>query len=178
MAKKGSVQMNIDKLKQVYEALKTKPNIQVGVFTGKAARSDGPLTNADLASCHEHGSPKHGLPARSMLKIPIHDHITDVMKPFRDNAEKALVSGQVSVLRMYKLVGIAAEKIVAQAFATGGFGKWPILKYKTLLGKLKGSLSKRRSKILDMYAGNIGMGILIKTGQLKRAFSSRVRMRI
>lgn len=175
MAKQGSYRMDISKLTGFYEALKTKPSIQVGVFSGKTARKDGALTNADLAMYHELGSPEHNLPARSMLKVPIADHAQEIMEPFKGKAEQFLYKS--TLLNLYKLIGIAAEKVVIQAFATGGFGKWAPLTYGTLLAKLKGSLKVRKGKLAQIYSGQVGQGILIDTSQLRRAFSSRVVMK-
>lgn len=174
MAKVSSYAIDIDKMKALLESLKTRPDIQVGVFADKTARTDGPLTNADLAQIHELGAPQHGLPARSMLKVPIAEHASEIMEPFRGRAEAYLVKG--TLLSMYKLVGVACEKVVLGAFKSEGYGKWAPLKYSTLLSKLKGSLRKRKSKIGQIYAGQVGQGILIRTGELRRAFSSRVRM--
>lgn len=168
--------MSIDKMKQLIEELRQTPHIEVGVFEKDTARRDKGLTNAALASFHEYGSPAHGLPPRSMLKVPIADHAKDIMDPIRGKANELLAKGGAK--RLYKLIGIACEKVVQQAFATGGFGKWPALKYKTMLGKVKGSLKKRKGKLAQVYAGMVGQGILIRTGQLKRAFSSRVRMAV
>lgn len=174
MPKKGSVSMDIRKMQDLIEGLKTKARVEVGVFQSDSPRKAGELSNADLASYHEYGSPVHGLPPRSMLRQPIADHAKDIMEPFRNHAEAFLVKGTLA--QLYKKIGVAAEKVVQQAFATGGFGKWPQLTYRTLLGKVKGSLKKRKGKLAQIYAGEIGQGILIRTGQLRRAFSSRVRM--
>jgi len=179
----GQVSMNIDKMLALAEQLKTRQSIQVGVFVGgaaknKSARDKGPargrLTNADLAAIHELGAPSVGIPARSMLHVPIHDHAKDIMDPARGKAEELLKSG--GALRLWKTVGIACEKVVLGAFSTGGYGKWAPLKRATLLAKLKGSLKKRRGQIAQIVKGERGMEILIDTGQLRRAFSSRVRM--
>ena len=168
--------MDIEKLHQLAEGLKTRAVIQVGVFSDSSSRkSSGELTNADLAMYHEFGSPEHGLPARSMLRVPLADHAQEIMAPFRGKAAAYLAKG--TILNLYKLIGIAAEKIVLGAFKTGGYGKWASLKGSTLLAKLKGSLKKRRGTLAKIRSGQLGEGILIDTGQLRRAFSYRVRMK-
>lgn len=174
-SKGGAVRVDIKKMQRLYESLKTKPHILVGVFQSDSARKDGGLTNAELASYHENGAPEHGLPKRSFLREPIADHVDTIMAPFKGQAVMdALVTG--GAMKLWRSIGVAAEKVVQQAFATGGFGKWPSLKGSTLLAKLKGSLKKRKDKIGRIYAGQLGEGILIRTGQLRRAVSSRVRM--
>lgn len=165
--------MDIKKMQALYEGLQMKVAIQVGVFQDKSVRKEGGLTNADLASIHEYGSPDHGLPARSMLRIPLYDHAQQIMAPFRGKAEEFLAKNKL--INLYKLIGVAAEKIVLEAFATGGFGKWAPLTYRTLMAKLSGSLKTRKSKVQKVMEGQIGQGILIDTGQLRRSFSSRVR---
>lgn len=176
MAKKGYVSMNIDKLKQLHKGLQTKAVVQVGVFQDKSARKEVGLTNADLAMYHELGAPEHGLPARSMLKTPIADHAQDIMAPFKDKASAYLAKGTLE--HLYRLIGIAAEKVVLGAFKTGGYGKWASLKNATIWRKLKGNVAKKANTFWNIKAGNIGEGILKDTGQLQRSFSSRVRMRI
>lgn len=166
--------MSLEKLKGLRESLKTKPCIQVGVFGEKSGRKDS-MTNATLASIHEHGDERHGLPARSMLRIPIKDHAAEIMASMKDRAHLLIEKGKLK--QAWTLLGIAAEKIVLGAFATEGYGKWPQLTYATLLGKLKGSLKKRKDKIAAIYTGSAKGGILIATGQLRRSFGSRVFMK-
>lgn len=175
MPKQGKVTISLDKLKSLYESLKTKPSIEVGVFSAKDGRDDS-MTNATLAFIHEMGSPEHGLPPRSMLKVPLKDHINEIMAVAKGHGEEIVL--QSGALRLWKLLGVAAEKVVIQAFQTGGFGKWAPLKYGTLLAKFSGSLKKRKGIIAKIYAGVAGAGILIRTRQLSRSFSSRVRMHV
>lgn len=166
--------VDLDKLKSLYESLKNRPSIEVGVFSDRTGRDDG-MTNAQLAAIHEMGDPEHGLPPRSMLKVPIKDHANQIMSSIKGQAEQIVLKS--GAMRLWKLIGIAAEKVVSQAFDTGGFGKWPELKYATLLSKFKGSLKKRKNMLAKIYAGQAGQGILIRSGALSRSFSSRVRMK-
>lgn len=176
MAKQGYVKPSLEKLETLYESLKRRPVLQVGVFASKDARKSGDSTNATLAAIHELGAPEHGLPARSILKTPLHDHASDIMAPIKGKASQLLEKGGVELL--YNSVGAACIKVIEQAFATGGFGKWAPLKYSTMLAKLRGSLSKRKQQIAKVYTGEHGMGILIDTGSLRRAFSYRLVMKI
>lgn len=175
MPKTSKVTFNLDKLKELAETLKQRPSIQVGVFAGKDNRKDAE-TNATLAAIHEFGAPEANIPARSMLRVPIKDHANKIMGEIKGKADWLLANG--GPMRLWKSIGIAAENVVDDAFATGGFGKWAPLKYATLLAKLKGSLKKRKGTIGKIDKGEAGAGILIDTAQLRRSFSSRVRMRI
>jgi hypothetical protein len=172
--------MDIKKMQDLYEGLKHRPDIQVGVFQAKTDRKGVGLTNATLAAIHEFGAPEHGLPARSVLKTPIKDHIKDIMGSVKGKADMILKATDVK--KFWDLVGVAAYKVVDGAFRTGGYGKWAPDSYKTLLAKLnKGKfrkLSARKSAIAQIYAGQVGMGILIDTSQLRRSYRSRVIMKI
>lgn len=166
--------MNIEKMETLAENLKQRASIQVGVFESKSARESGKFTNADLAAIHEYGSPEHNLPPRSMLHVPIAEHSSEIMAPFKGKAEQFLIKGKLK--NLYDLIGFACEKVVLGAFETGGYGKWAPLKSNTIWRKLKGSLASKANKFWNIKAGNTGMGILIDTGQLRRAFKSRVIM--
>lgn len=177
MAQKSKVFVDIRKMKDLYEGLKTKAVVQVGVFKDASARKEEGLTNADLAMYHELGSPEHNLPARSMLKVPLADHRDRLMAPMKNKAD--LIAKKGGLLRLYKLIGVAGEKIVLEAFRTGGFGKWVPLKGATILAKLRRhgkSMGKARDILGRIYAGQVGEGILKDRGELMRSFSSRVRM--
>lgn len=167
--------MNLDKLKELAESLKTMPHIEVGVFASKNSRKDAATTNASLASIHEHGDARHGLPARSILITPIKDHAKEIMASMKERAHMLLEQGKV--VQMWKLMGIAAEKVILGAFRSGGYGKWAQLKPATILAKLKGSLKKRRGILAQIYSGEANSGILIDNNELRRSFSSRVIMR-
>lgn len=175
MAKKGRVEVNIDKLVEFAESLKTRPVIQVGVFSKNNARKDT-MTNATLAAIHELGDMRHSLPARSMLQVPLKDHAKKIMAAMKDKAHELVEKGRM--MQAWKLLGIAAEKVVLGAFKTGGYGKWAHLQDSTLLAKLKGSLKKRKGTLAKIHEGQAGEGILIDSRQLERAFSSRVIKRL
>ena len=173
MAKKSEMRVDIEKLKRLAESLKVKPHVDVGVFASKAARRETD-TNAYLAMVHEFGSPKHGLPPRSMLRVPIAEHAQQIMASVKGQAEQLVK--EKGAKSLWDRVGKAAEKVVIGAFDTGGYGKWAPTKVKTTFGKLKGSMKRRLRTFYDVMHGKTGMGILVDTAQLKRSFSSRVRM--
>jgi hypothetical protein len=73
-----------------------------------------------------------------------------------------------------KRVGTASVNLVQEAFQTSGWGSWPPLAYSTLLGKLRGSLARRRQMAAEvMYEGATHSKPLIRTGQLWQAISYR-----
>lgn len=120
------VALNIKGLEHLAKALKDhRVTIRIGILGGgKNARNNGAMTNAEIGAQHEFGTSK--LPQRSFLRIPISENLEK-----RIDASGALdadvlrqVVTQGSVVPWMKKIAAIAEGIVADAFDTGGFGKW------------------------------------------------------
>lgn len=118
--------LEIKGLEKLIAALKGKPPIaRVGILGGKAAESHGKLmTNAAIGACHEFGTAT--LPQRSFLREPISEHLTERLEQsgaFDKEVLKEVVR-EGTILPWVQKVAVLAEGIVADAFDTGGFGKW------------------------------------------------------
>lgn len=164
----ASRKTNLDGLKELAAALSGQGKVQVGIFGRKNSRNEaGKLnkagghakgskasaqTNADIAAIHELGSVSRHIPPRSFLRMPIALHTKEIMKDAMGEIPNIWQSG--GMLAFLKRVGIAAENVVQQAFASRGFGNWPALKASTIARK--GSDSP-----------------LIDTAQLRRSIASR-----
>jgi hypothetical protein len=122
------VDLKIDGLKRLFKALKDKPPIaRVGILGNSAARSnegDGP-NNATIGAYHEFGT--SSLPVRSFLRVPITENLQKAMDNSGAFTPEAFsqVMKQKSLRPWVEKLAILAEGIVADAFDTGGFGKWP-----------------------------------------------------
>lgn len=175
-SKKPSSQFNLEGLKVMQSALnKIKDNhysVQIGIFGEKTSRRGGEMTNAEIGLIHEMGSISRNIPRRSFLWdtfILKGKEMEKTMKPFIETLFK---KGNVD--QYLKEVGIAGENLVRQAFETSGWGAWPQNAYSTIMGKLKGSLVKRRQIAAEvMFEGATHSKPLIDTGQLWQAISSR-----
>lgn len=123
-----AVKLNTRPLDKLIKALKgDMPMARVGVLGDKDARSKGNATsNATIGAKHEFGDPAENLPMRSFLRVPISENMQpalDNSQAFdKDAAKKVIETG--SIVEWVKKLGVLAEGIVADAFATGGFGKW------------------------------------------------------
>lgn len=169
--------LNTKTLDQLIKALKASmPKARVGILGAKTARDGqqhkGPAksvnadrkalegrwnfnTNAAVGAAHEFGSKT--LPQRSFLRVPISEHLEKKMESsgaFDKNALKLVVK-QGSLTPWLKKIAVLAEGIVAEAFETGGFGKWPQWK--------------------DPNYKNDGGRILVDTRQLAESITSEVR---
>lgn len=114
-----------------------------------------PTTNATVGAAHEFGTSR--LPQRSFLRVPISENLEKQMENSGalDNDALADVIKAGSVIPWLKKITAIAEGIVAEAFDTGGFGKWPAWKTKG-------------------YTNNTG-DILVDTQQLRNSISSEVK---
>lgn len=124
---KPGVEMNTKELDALIKALKGKlPMGRVGVLGQKGVRANpkaGP-SNAEVGASHEFGTDK--LPIRSFLRVPISDNLQKYLEnsgAFDKEALKKVVS-TATVVEWLKKVCVVAEAIVADAFNSGGFGKW------------------------------------------------------
>lgn len=120
-----TVYINTKGLTKFLKSIKgTLPVIRVGILGAKDSRSGKVNSNAEIGARHEFGSA--GMPVRSFLRVPIADNLDKYLTKFNafdeDNLKKVINDGKLTV--WLKQIGIVAENIVADAFSSGGFGKW------------------------------------------------------
>jgi phage gpG-like protein len=117
-------EFNMTGLEQLLKSLKNPPVARVGILGNDNARTgDGP-SNATIGAYHEFGTTT--LPVRSFLRMPITVFLDKKLKSsgaFSKDVLKRVIAGG-SLVPWLKLVAVTAEGIVAEAFATGGFGTW------------------------------------------------------
>lgn len=155
--------INVKGLDQLLKALKAEPPIaRIGILGTSGHREAKPgeklaPTNAEIGAAHEFGSPARGLPQRSFLRMPITDRLEKEMEASGalDKDTLASVIEKGSVLPWIKKVAVTAEGIVADAFASGGFGKWPAWKSSN-------------------YSNKAGQ-LLVDTQQLRNSITSEVK---
>jgi phage gpG-like protein len=131
--------------------------VRVGIFGEKNSRDPGTShkvpTNAEVGAEHEFGNPARGIPPRSFLRMPLQMMSKHILAETSVGADKLLRDGKMGLVM--KRLGIACENAIQGAFESGGFGKWRELAPSTI--RRKGSSA-----------------ILIDTGQLRRAITSKV----
>lgn len=132
------------------------PRARVGILSNKANRTTVGPNNPTIGAAHEFGT-STGIPQRSFLRVPISEHLQKSMEKSGAFTKEALkeVVRQKSVIPWVKTVAALAEDIVTEAFASGGFGKWPAWKNPN-------------------YENNTGQ-LLKNTQQLSRSISSEVK---
>lgn len=157
MAKKSTVRVDIRGLDSIGKGLGKNMYAKVGIMGAKDARAfshTGEPSNATLGVIHEFGTLDGKIPARSWLRFPLEYKAKDIIKFLKSKeVKKMLIQGKVK--EVYKRLGLVAEGIIQDAFATNGFGQWKPNAPSTVAAK--GSSAP-----------------LIDSGQLRAAVSSEV----
>lgn len=111
-------------LDKILKALKTPASVRVGILGAKVQRQGGGLTNAQIGAQHEFGTTR--LPVRSFLRLPLTTLLGKRLEESGalDKAALAKVIAEGSPREWLERVGVLAEGLVIEAFATSGFGTW------------------------------------------------------
>lgn len=146
-------------LERLLKNLKEKYYVDIGILGAAAKAESGGITLAGIGAVHEFGTDKAGrgnktvIPERSFLRMPLESGQEEIEKQIEPKLKELISSGDIKGI--YKLIGIAGESRVQEAFQSGGFGKWPANAESTILQK--GSDSP-----------------LIDDGTLRKSITSRV----
>lgn len=154
----SEVKADIKGLEKLRKAIGKEFAVQVGILGNKTKRKKTEQTNAYIGFQHEFGVFSKRIPKRSFLKTPLEMHLNEFLekhkKTSRKEFEKCVQSGDLESFA--RNLGIVAEEVIQEAFASRGFGQWKGNKEYTI--RKKGSDSP-----------------LIDTGQLRRSITSRVK---
>jgi hypothetical protein len=120
-----TIYINTKGLDQLIKALNGSiPHARVGILGDKNSRDGKANSNATVGAAHEFGT--SSLPIRSFLRVPISENLQRYLEKagaFTPEAF-ALVLKQKSLMPWMRKIAVLAESIVADAFDSGGFGKW------------------------------------------------------
>ena len=116
--------LNTENLDRFIKSLKNLPSGSIGVLGSKDLRSGNVGSNASIGAKHEMGA--DGMIQRSWLREPIIDHLNEFLE--KSGAFTPVVLKEViksgSIKAWMTRVMIVAESVIAEGFASGGFGKW------------------------------------------------------
>ena len=148
-----AIELNDKVLQKLLKALKSVPEARVGILAGGKEKRRDQSSNATIGAAHEFGTSE--LPQRSFLRQPITDHLQNKLAQAgafdEEKLREVIRSGTLSA--WVQKIAVTAEGIVAEAFASGGFGKW---------------------KPSDMTDKKVKM-TLVETQQLRNSISSEVK---
>ena len=147
------------KLNKLVENLSKKLFVDIGVLGETNKTVEGGLTIAGIGAVHEFGTDKAGrsndisIPERSFIRMPLETGQDSIEKTIEPKIKQYIAEENIEGL--FKLIGIAGEARIKEAFETAGFGTWEANAPSTI--KSKGSDSP-----------------LIDTGELRKSITSKV----
>ena len=172
----NSVDVDLSKLNTFVEQFKAKYYLKIGILGAKNARRGKGPSNAEVGATHEFGSFAQHIPKRSFLRMPLHEKSETIIREVGKTALALLAAGKI--LQVFQNIGVSCVGQIHDAFASGGFGKWPQLKYATIISKLRKrfkDIHLRRSLAGEqMNDGITHTPILVKTRQLERSITFKV----
>jgi hypothetical protein len=149
------IEADFSALENLLGELGKKHYVDVGILGENGGKTEqGGVTLAFIGSVHEYGSLDGHNPRRSFIFMPLTTGQQEIAGAVEPSMAKHLATGDV--VGIFQDIGIAAEARIQDAFDTGGFGQWPVLKEDTI--RRKGSAS-----------------ILIDRGDLRRAITSAAK---
>lgn len=156
----GRVEYNAKKLFKLIQNLKKGfPSVKVGIMGSQASAEHKGTnkTNVQIGFLNEFGSISQHIPARSFIRMPLQLYLSEYLRKKKalsqEEFTKAIEEGKEN--EFAAKVGLVAEEVIQDAFATRGFGNWAPNAPRTIAEK--GSDSP-----------------LIDTGQLRRSITSKV----
>lgn len=149
------ISFSLDGLGRLEKMLGDSYVTRVGILGGKAARTGAdPMNNAEIGVEHEFGSEAAHIPPRSFLRMPLEEKRRELMKSFSKSSTKsAIETGNYK--KVFENLGVDAEAIVQEAFATGGFGHWPALKDSTIKKKKSSAILIDTKQLRDSITSDV-----------------------
>lgn len=147
-------------LNKLVKELKGNYYVDIGILGTEASTEEG-YTIAGIGAVHEFGTDKAGrgnttkIPERSFIKMPLETRQKEIEEFVSKKFEELLGKGDIEGI--FKLIGIAGEAQIQEAFSTAGFGAWEPNAESTI--KSKGS----DSPLID--EGVLRKAITSKTGK-------------
>lgn len=154
-----NIKIDLDQLEEMVDGLSKKYTTRVGILGSDVEKTDeeSGLTNSEIGFKNEFGSITENIPARSFLRFPIEHkrkNIITFLNNKKASIQKKIFNGDMESLNT--ILGIVAEGVIQDAFATHGFGQWKANAPSTIAKK--GSASP-----------------LIDTAELRKSISSEVK---
>ena len=121
----GTVSGDFSKLEALIKELGKKYYVDIGILGENNQTVEGGLTLAGIGAVHEFGTDKAGrgnktvIPERSFIRMPLETGQSQI----EAQIEPKIKDG-TDIKQIFKLIGIAGEARIKEAFDTSGFGTW------------------------------------------------------
>jgi len=119
---------DFSKLEKLIENLGKKHYVDIGIMGENNQTVEGGYTLAGIGAVHEFGTDRAGrgnktvIPERSFIRMPLETGQDEIEKALEPKIQKLLADGDIKGI--FKLIGIAGEARIQEAFESGGFGTW------------------------------------------------------
>lgn len=129
MARSNTVKLNMEGFELLQQQLEAAKGsiVRVGVLGSGAGRSNEPgsedLNNAEIGLKQEFGSVTDHIPVRSFLRMPLNTQLPKKLQQIGQAAWIGLIKEDGLEFALKEL-GVLAENVVQQGFATRGYGQW------------------------------------------------------
>lgn len=163
---------NFSKLEKLAKNLSKKYYVDIGILGENSKSEEGGLTTAGIGAVQEFGTDKAGrgnktvIPERSFIRMPLETGQEDIEKALEPKIVQLLEDGEIE--QIFKLIGIAGEARIQEAFDTAGFGQWPENSQVTIEG------SKPDKEGNQFIKGKGSDSPLIDDGTLRKSITSKV----
>jgi hypothetical protein len=150
---------DFSRLNKLIEELGKDYYVDIGILGESNETEEGGKTLAGIGAVHEFGTDKAGrgnsvsIPERSFIRMPLESGQKAIEEKIEPKMQSHIEQGNIKGI--FKLIGMAGEERIQEAFETRGFGTWPPNAPATI--KAKGSDAP-----------------LIDDGDLKKAIMSKV----
>ena len=124
----GEVTGDFSKLEKLIENLEGNHYVDIGILGENNQSIEGGYTLAGIGAVHEFGTDRAGrgnsvtIPERSFLRMPLETGQQDIENAVKGHLQKYIADGDIKGI--FKLIGIAGEARIQEAFETAGFGTW------------------------------------------------------
>lgn len=119
---------DFSKLEKLVENLGKKYYVDIGILGESNQSVEGGYTLAGIGAVHEFGTDRAGrgnktvIPERSFIRMPLETGQDEIEAAVEPKLKKLMADGDIEGI--FKLIGIAGEARIQEAFETAGFGTW------------------------------------------------------
>jgi hypothetical protein len=149
----GEVQVDFSRIEKMLKGLAEDHYVDIGVL-GSGAKGKAGDSVAEYAAKNEFGVVSKKIPERSFIRMPLTEKAKVIERAGAEVLSSRLAVGDVKGI--FKVLGVAGEAAIQEAFDTRGFGKWK--------GNAPMTIEKKGSD-----------SPLIDTGTLRKSITSRVK---
>ena len=153
---------DFSKLDALVKNLKKKYYVDIGILGKKNKTIEGGLTLAGIGAVQEFGTDRAGrgnktvIPERSFIRMPLETGQQEIESKVKPHLKTLIVEGDIKGI--FKLIGVAGEARIKEAFETAGFGKWAPNSDVTIKRKKSDSPLIDQGHLRDSISSRVGGG--------------------